>query len=422
MDARMELDQVLGPSNRSFDRHLLITLTSPKSVPPEYAAQTGKQRPPMAFVAVLDISGSMQGEKLEQAKEAVRRALHHLRDDDVFSLVTFEANVRCVVEPVEMDENTRRVALSALNEIRATGMTALDGGLLMGIEKARLKRLDSTLVLLLSDGQANVGETNLEKVGYRATLARQEGILVSTIGVGFDYNEALMSEIAIQGGGRFYHVTSAAQIPAYVAGELGEVAMLAARDLQITLDLPAGAVVVPFSAAYPASQDGSTATIKIGDIPSDTELEIPIRLTLQAQLSGARLPVDGSLTHRTPAGSTLSASLNRVTVRIAAAHEYQLREGLVKPVAENVFKHMKAAQALNLSRAYAVNPTAARDMSQKGVRELHEYANILGEDRLKEEEEKIREYGSMPASPAAAKQRVNDAYQVQRSSKKFDKS
>ena len=58
-----------------------------------------------------------------------------------------------------------------------------------------------------------------------------------------DYNEALMVEIATQGGGRFYHVQDAAQIAAYMAGELGEVADLAARDAKIELELPAGTVI-----------------------------------------------------------------------------------------------------------------------------------------------------------------------------------
>jgi hypothetical protein len=124
-------------------------------------------------------------------------------------------------------------------------------------------------------------------------------------------------------------------------------------------------------------------------------------------------------THGTPAGKTLSAPLNRVTVRIAAPAEYQLREGLVPPVAENIFKHMKAAQVLNLSRAYAVSPAAAREVSQKGTSELHEYAKLLGEDRLLKEQASIQDLASMPASPAAAKQRVSDSYRYARSTKDF---
>jgi len=127
--AQMELDQVKAPAGRNIDRYLLVTLRSPSQVPPEQSAPTLSGRPPLNFTAVLDISGSMQGEKLHQAKEAVRLTLHHLRDGDCLSLVTFSNDVHCVLEPTEVDDHLRKVVESALQEISATGMTALDGGL-----------------------------------------------------------------------------------------------------------------------------------------------------------------------------------------------------------------------------------------------------------------------------------------------------
>jgi Ca-activated chloride channel family protein len=142
----------------------------------------------------------MQGQKLAQAKEAVRQALHRLQDGDTICLVIFNSEVRCVLEPIVYGEQSRRVIESALQEINAGGMTALDGGLALGAEKAAQTKQGTNLILLLSDGQANVGETDLEKVGQRGFTARQKGMIVSTIGVGGDYNEALMAEIATQGG------------------------------------------------------------------------------------------------------------------------------------------------------------------------------------------------------------------------------
>ncbi len=61
-----------------------------------------------------------------------------------------------------------------------------------GVQQALEPQIGDQLVLLLSDGQANVGETDLEKVGMRGSAARTNGLVVSTLGVGADYNEALM--------------------------------------------------------------------------------------------------------------------------------------------------------------------------------------------------------------------------------------
>ena len=417
---QMELDQVTAPGGRNVDRYLLVTVRTPEQVPPHEAAPTEIGRQPLSFTAVLDVSGSMRGRKLAQAKEAVRQALRRLHDGDIFSLVTFANKVACAFEPTGIDDHTRRVVESALQEIDAGGRTALCGGLELGLEKAAARKQETNLVLLLSDGQANVGETDLEAVGQRGYEARQRGTIVSTLGVGADYNEALMVEIATQGGGRFYHVLDAAQIGAYMAGELGEVAALAARDATLRLTIPTGAALFPLSAAYLAQQFGGEATVSLGDIPSDVELEVPIRLTLPAQPPLSKLSVEGSLEYRSPAGNRLLARLNRVTVRFVEPAAFGRREGVVVPVAERVLGQMRAAHVLGVSRAMARGPAGA--MRQAGVEldTLREYAALLGEERGGEEVRAMEaEFAQLRAAPAAAKMAVSHAFAQQRGARKF---
>ncbi len=420
--AQMELDQVKAPAGRNIDRYLIVTLRTPGKVPPEQAAPSLTGRPPLNFSAVLDISGSMQGEKLHQAKEAVRLALRYLHDGDIFSLVTFSNDVRCVLEPSTVDDPLRKVTESALQEITATGMTALDGGLELGITKAAQKSLQNNLVLLLSDGQANVGETDLEKIGRRSQAARQQGLTLSTLGVGTDYNEALMAEIAIQGGGRYYHIQSAPQIAAYLTGELGEAANLAARNTKLVINLPPGGMLMPLSAAYPAELVGLQASVNIGDIPCDVELEIPLRLTLLSQPPGARLSLDGQVDFHSPAGNSLSTSLNRVTVRFVSEQDFTLREGLVQPTAERVFKHLRAAQVLSTSRIMASRPHAGAKEAERGLDAVRAYSELVGtQEALASLNNLQNDLRVMAASPAQAKAQVNAAFKVQRSTKDFHK-
>jgi len=418
--AQMELDQVKAPAGRNIDRYLLVTLRSPSQVPPEQAAPTVSGRPPFNFTAVLDISGSMQGEKLHQAKEAVRLAVHHLHDGDVFSLVTFSSEVHCVFEPTEVDDRLRKVIESALQEITVTGMTALDGGLEMGISKAIIKSRQNNLVLLLSDGQANVGETDLEKIGSRSHFARQNGLTLSTLGVGVDYNEALMAEIAIQGGGRYYHIQSAPQISAYLTGELGEAANIAARDTKLVINLPSGSVLIPLSAAYPAEMMGSKVSIAVGEIPCQVELEIPLRLTLLSQPDGTRLSLDGQITYQTPAGNQFSTPLNRVTVRFVSEKEFTVREGVVLPTAERVFKHLRAAQVLNTSRAIARGSLTGAQEAALGLNALRAYSEIVGTQEAEAELNDLQEdLHLLATSPVHAKASVHAAFQTHRSTKDF---
>ena len=419
VQAQMELDQVRGPAGRYFDRHLLVTLRTPEKVPPEHAAQTASGRPPLSFTAVLDVSGSMTGEKLANAKEAVRQALRRLREGDSLSLVTFSDAVRCVLEPTEYNSQAGKIVESALQEISAGGMTALCGGLELGIEKALAGQRQTNLVLLLSDGQANVGETDLEKVGLRGLQARQQSILVSTIGVGADYNEALMVEVATQGGGRFYHVLSASEIAAFLGAELGEVASLAARQAALELDLPAGGIIMPFSAAYAVQQQDSRVRILLGDIPSDLELEVPLRLTLPPQSAGSKLSLEGALSYQSPAGVQLATPLNRVTVRYMDAEQFNQRDGVVAPVVERVLTQMKAAQLLDYSRARSLSPDVAEQRSLTGRAAVREYASLLGDERAEQEDQENQAvYGFMASSPSMAKSFVADAFAATRAPKR----
>jgi Ca-activated chloride channel family protein len=417
----MELDQVTAPGNRTVDRYLLITLSTPARVPTEHAAPTETGRPPLGLTAVLDVSGSMRNRKIAQAKEAVRQAVRRLHDGDVFSLVTFATEVTSVLEPTPIGRQTRNVVESTLQEIEASGRTALCGGLELGVAKAKLRQQESNLVLLLSDGQANVGETDLEAIGHRAYRARQEGLTVSTLGVGADYNEALMAEIASQGGGRFYHVLKAEQIAAVMAGEVGEMASLAARDAELHLTLPEGATVFPLSTAYPAQQGEGKATISLGDVPIDLELEVTVRLTLPGQPASSRQRIEGELIYRSPAGSRLSTPLNRVTVRFVTADDFELRDGVVAPVARRVLGQMRAANVLGVARAMAKDAAEGTRQASVGLTSLQEYAARLGDEEAIEETQAMEaEFAALRSAPVAAKAAVASAHARQRSTRKFD--
>lgn len=422
VEAQMELDQVQAPAGQNVDRYLLVTIRTPGQVPPEQAAVNQSGRPALSYCAILDVSGSMHGEKLQYSKDAIRHATKCLHDDDVFSLVTFSNKVRCVFEPQVFSKNLHKSIESALMEITAGGMTALCDGMELGIEKALKIKQPSNLALILSDGQANVGETDIERIGQRALEARQKGLVLSTLGVGMDYNEALMTEIATQGGGRFYHLQDAAQIPAFMAGELGEVANLAARGAQLVLNLPPGSTVMPMSSAYPTQQGDGKATITLGDIPSDVELEVPIRLTLPAQAISTKLHIEGNLAYQSPAGNNLNTHLNRVTVRFVEHSGFKLRDGVVAPVVERVLKQMKASDVLSVSRAFAVNLEKGEQEMSFGLNQMRQYAAKLGEERAEYETKDVEEkFAAMRASPATAKMHVSAAFAQTRSTKDFFK-
>lgn len=421
LQVQMELDQITAPADRRVERHLVLTLRTPAQVPAAEAAPTQTGRPALMFVSVLDVSGSMRGDKLDWTKKAVRQAVQNLQAGDLTALVTFNSRVETLLPPTPVDGNLRQRLDAILDDLNAGGMTALCGGLEAGIAAARQEARDTRLVLLLSDGQANIGEIDLEKVGLRALEAAQQKITVSALGVGHSYNEGLLSEIATQGGGRFYHLKNAQQIAPYMAGELGEASTLAARDVTLHLHLPPGASLNPLSAAYHVKE---VAQVQLGDIPADTTLEVVIQLRLPAQTAGGRLKFEGRLTYTSPAGHALEAELNPVTLRVVENQQFSFRDGAVKPVVERVLGQMQASgvmqTAREVGRSRPEQKVKVDQVTQASVNEVKQYASLLGDMPAQALAEEYKQtLDQMQTDSEVAKVRVGEAHVVQRSAKKF---
>jgi hypothetical protein len=162
----------------------------------------------------------------------------------------------------------------------------------------------------------------------------------------------------------------------------------------------------------------------IGDIPVATQLELALRLLLPPQSAWARLPIDGSLAFRSPAGNDLTTPLNVVTVRFVAAAAYQRREGAVLPVVRRVLDQMRARSVLSTARSTA---TVGRTVAEKRLRDdfadLRSYASLLGDEEADEfAEAQVPAFMMRQAAPQAAKAAVADAFRRQRGTKKFDKT
>lgn len=194
---------------------------------------------PVNLALVLDRSGSMRGEKLEQAKTAALEAVRRLRPDDIFSLVIFDSDVQTLVPARRVGD---RVAIEqAILSIRAGGMTAIYGGVTQGVAQLRKHSEDprfTSRLFLLSDGLANVGPSTPVEFAGLGTALGQEGISVSTVGVGLDYNEDLMTRLARRSDGNTYFAATSHDLPAIFNAELGDALDVVARRVVVTIDFP----------------------------------------------------------------------------------------------------------------------------------------------------------------------------------------
>ena len=198
-------------------------------------------RPPVNLAIVIDRSGSMSGEKIEKACEAALEAVRQLAPDDLVALIAYDSRVETLV-PAQRVGDRRRLE-AAIRSIEATGNTALYGGVQRGASELRRALEDGRYInriILLSDGQANVGPSSPEELGQLGAALMREGISVSTVGLGLGFNEDLMTRLAQRSDGNTYFVEDSADLPRIFAAELGDVLSVVARRVVIEVEFPEG--------------------------------------------------------------------------------------------------------------------------------------------------------------------------------------
>jgi Ca-activated chloride channel family protein len=179
-------------------------------------------RPHLSVHLVLDISGSMRGAPMDQAKMAAKALVDKLAGTDDFSLITFSSDAEVRVRDTRVAAAKARIK-STIDEIEATGGTNIGEGLRLGYEQAKSPSVPGDavrVVLLLSDGRANSGITSPDRLSQLALEAFQDGIQTSTFGLGADYDGALMSSIAADGAGGYYYLRDGEQIAPALSTEL----------------------------------------------------------------------------------------------------------------------------------------------------------------------------------------------------------
>ncbi|MEO5722115.1 MAG: VWA domain-containing protein [Chthoniobacterales bacterium] len=201
------------------------------------------RRAPMNLSIVLDRSGSMEGAKIEKARQAAAMAVDKLGDDDFFSLVTYDNETNLLIAPERIGGRDHRADLKArIHRIQPGGSTALHAGVVMGAKQVRrfFEKERVNRVILLSDGIANVGPSNTSDLASLGRELRGDGIAVSTIGLGDDYNEDLMTALAEASNANYYYVKDAEKLPGVFAQELGSARSLLARSIVIRINAPDG--------------------------------------------------------------------------------------------------------------------------------------------------------------------------------------
>jgi len=320
------------------------------------------------LVVVLDRSGSMQGRKIDDARQAVLQLMDRLSDDDRLALITYSDGVETVSPLVSMGDSRRRQLGAAVRRITAGGGTNLGGGLQRGIHTLMHTVADGRQrrILLISDGRANQGVTDPDALGKMAAAALEQNFSVSTVGVGYDFNELLMTAIADHGAGSYHYLENPKAFARVFESEFQATRNIAASGIEIRVPLKKGARLVS-AGGYPIAMRNGNAVIHPGDLLSGQQRKI-------------------FLTYQVPTDSEQSFELGEIEVRYSHNGAYYQTPGSPKLNLACVVDPQEVAASIDASA-----------WSEKVIRE--EYSQLKEEvaaairkgDRV-EADTKIRDY------------------------------
>lgn len=197
-----------------------------------------EERPRANLVFLVDVSGSMNSpDKLPLAVQALHMLVDELHPDDTVSLVVYAGAAGAVLEPTEA-RNARRIH-EALDRLHAGGSTAGGAGLALAYDLARRNFDEDAVnrVMLLTDGDFNVGVTRDESLEDYVARQRDNGIYLSVMGFGRgNYNDRMMQTIAQAGNGTAGYIDSRQEARRMLVEESFSALFPIANDVKIQVE------------------------------------------------------------------------------------------------------------------------------------------------------------------------------------------
>jgi Ca-activated chloride channel family protein len=239
---------------------------------------------------VIDISGSMRGQKIKNAKQAAKHVVNLLKPVDTVSVTIFSDEARAIVPAIKVTD--KFPILSAIDKISIVGGTRMYHGLEVGVREIRRAANPTTIdrVIVLTDGETEGEEQCM-------TIARQEAqnnLVITAFGVGTEYNEEFLKEISDTTLGGFYHLQTPEQISSEFARELAAISAAVISNVKLSLNMVKDVQLEEFHRIYPNTArllpeidaDGRIASVNVGNLRKDDKTVFGAQLSLLARSAG----------------------------------------------------------------------------------------------------------------------------------------
>lgn len=248
-----------------YEGHLMVSIEG---------SDADFKRTPLCTVLVVDVSGSMGGEKIRLLKETASKIAKNLTDADEIAIVAFASHVETVLERTSAAD--REKVLAAISRLRATTMTNMSGGFTQGLKQVNEKFKGVKRIMLLTDGQANEG---IQGHGELVAMVkgRDSSGTLSTFGFGTDCDQELLADMAKAGGGNYYFINEA-DIKAVFARELGGMLSCIAQNVEVRIRPNRGGEVLEVLNDFTVEDRDGTAVVNAEDLFAGETKHVLVRL------------------------------------------------------------------------------------------------------------------------------------------------
>ena len=301
-------------------------------------AEPSIEEKPVKLTFLVDVSGSMNAPgKLD----LVQRSLHYLVDqsgpEDSIAIATYAGATREVLQPTPITQKQR--IHQAIDSLRSSGGTAMEDGMTLAYRMAQDSYLDGAenRVIVLSDGDANIGRTGFQGILSSIEQYAGKGITMSTIGFGRgNYKDTLMEQLANKGDGNYYYIDSMSEARKVFGTDLAGTTRTIARDVKIQVAFDPDTVLAYRLIGYEnrdiADADFRNDKVDAGEIGSGHEVTAIYDVVLADDLSGGLGEV--RLRHKQPGpdrpATETAVSMKRRAVRYElgdASRDFKLATG-----------------------------------------------------------------------------------------------
>lgn len=198
----------------------------------------GKERVPVHLVYLVDTSGSMDAsDRIGLAKKSLHMMTDVLQQGDTVALCTYAGSVREVLAPTGAEQKAK--IHGAIENLQAGGSTAMSSGidLAYALAKKTMVKGHVNRVVVLSDGDANVGPSSHEQILKQIAQYKNDGITLSTVGFGSgNYKDVMMEQLADKGDGNYSYIDDEKQAKKVFVDQLDGLLQVIARDVKVQVD------------------------------------------------------------------------------------------------------------------------------------------------------------------------------------------